>query len=123
MLSNATVTLHNLPVAAKDPAKFVVPYALGNIVALFGTGFLVGPASQCKKMFAQTRIIATCVYLFTLAAVLVVASVADFSGKGALLIFMVIIQMMAMVWYAASYIPFARKMIVSAITSFCPCFK
>lgn len=115
--------LLHLDAAVKHPEKFAVPYALGNIVALFGTAFLVGPANQCKKMFAKTRIIGTIVYLTTLIATMTVSFLPHFDGQGYIIIVLVIIQMMALFWYCASYIPFARKMIINMAKSMCPCMK
>ena len=107
----------------KHPEKFAIPYALGNVVALFGTSFLVGPKNQCKKMFAKTRIVGTIVYLITLVATITVSLLPAFSGQGYVIIVLLVIQMMALFWYCASYIPFARKMIINIAKSMCPCMK
>ncbi|XP_014677572.1 PREDICTED: vesicle transport protein SFT2A-like isoform X2 [Priapulus caudatus] len=84
---------------------FAVCYTIGNIIALSGTFFLMGPLSQLKKMFAMTRLIATIVMLVALVLTLMAALWWDNPG---LTILFVIIQFVAMLWYSISYIPYAR---------------
>lgn len=52
---------------------FAILYVIGNIIALTATGFLLGPASQCKKMWAETRRYSTAFYLIMLIIVFAVA--------------------------------------------------
>ena len=49
------------------------------------SGFLVGPVSQVKKMFKKVRVVATVVYLTTMAATLIVAFTVSFSPASLLL--------------------------------------
>ncbi|RKP40411.1 Got1/Sft2-like family-domain-containing protein [Dimargaris cristalligena] len=87
---------------------FAIFYTLGNIIALFGTMFLIGPMRQLKLAVQPVRLIATIVYVVTLALTLVAAIALD---SVVLSIIMVIVQFCALVWYCASYVPFGRKII------------
>eukprot|EP01120_Amphizonella_sp_Union-15-10_P010491 TRINITY_DN4204_c0_g1_i1.p1 TRINITY_DN4204_c0_g1~~TRINITY_DN4204_c0_g1_i1.p1 ORF type:complete len:159 (-),score=5.90 TRINITY_DN4204_c0_g1_i1:90-566(-) len=90
---------------------FAVLYTVGNILALSATGFLVGPLRQLKTMFEPTRLIATIVYLVTLILTLFFA----FKGIFILTLICVIIQFLAFLWYALSYIPFARDVVKGCV--------
>ncbi|XP_064618177.1 vesicle transport protein SFT2B-like [Liolophura sinensis] len=84
---------------------FAVFYTLGNMLSLASTCFLMGPLKQVKKMFAQTRIIATILVLVCFVMTLVSA----FALKNAALaLVFCILQFLALTWYSISYIPFAR---------------
>jgi hypothetical protein len=52
---------------------FVILYVIGNVIALCATGFLLGPKSQCMKMWDPTRRYSTAFYLVMLIIVLAVA--------------------------------------------------
>ena len=104
--------------AMKDPSAFAIPYSLGNIVAMLSTGFLWGFKSQCKNMWKPVRRIATGIYLLFLVLTLIVC----FTLKSGLLIAVLVIgQMIALFWYCASYIPFARTMIKNCAKGMCKC--
>jgi hypothetical protein len=75
--------------------------------------FLFGPLYQIKRMFKQTRIIATLLMLSMIALTLVAALVWK---KPMLCLLFVIIQFLCVVWYGLSYIPYARKIV-------CACAK
>ena len=79
------------------------------MISICASFFLNGPWSQIKKMFAPTRRIATVVYVSTLALTLFVALTPPVFGQGLILIVLVAVQFIAMLWYALSYIPFARE--------------
>ena len=84
---------------------FAVFYTFGNISALAGSCFLMGPIKQIKNMFKEKRLIATIVML----GALVLTLFAAFWWKKKLLaLLFVVIQYLAMTWYCISYIPFAR---------------
>jgi len=97
-----------------SPADFAVPYCIGAVCSLLSTVFLMGPCSQLKKMFARTRVIATVVYLLSIVGTLIVALVAQ-SVVGTIL--MVIVQILALMWYSLSYIPYARTACLSCCRS------
>ena len=65
-------------------------------------------------MFHRKRVFATLFYLTTLVITLVVAFKTDSSVD---VLIMVIIQCVALVWYTASYIPYARTLITKVIKS------
>ncbi|CAF1331504.1 unnamed protein product, partial [Didymodactylos carnosus] len=77
---------------------FAILYTFANIFALGSTIFLMGPLNQLKKMFAETRIIATIIFLIKI---------------GILVLLFVILQFLALMWYTLSYIPFARNAVKS----------
>lgn len=54
---------------------FAVFYTLGNITAILSTCFLMGPFNQFKRMFAQTRLIATIIVIVSLILTIVAAIV------------------------------------------------
>lgn len=91
---------------------FAVFYTLGNICSLLSTCFLMGPIKQIKKMFASTRIIATCVVLIMFVLTIVAACVLH---KAGLALLFIIIQSLAMTWYSLSYIPWARDAVKKTI--------
>ena len=94
-----------------SPIKFAILYSLGNITSLGSTLFLFGPASQCKRMFKRGRIIATCLYLISLAATLVFAFFVDSKNPlhRLIILLLIVIQFCTLFWYTLSYIPFGRK--------------
>lgn len=84
---------------------FPILFTLGNILALLATMFLWGPCKQVKKMFDETRRIATSIYVISL---IVTILVAVYSGKVLAVLLCVVIQCLALFWYSISYIPGAR---------------
>ena len=80
---------------------------------LASTFFLVGPLRQLKNMTQPTRLIASIVFLGSMALTLY----AVFGiGSGILAFFCVVIQFLALGWYVLSYIPFARSCVKNTIT-------
>jgi len=92
--------------------SFAVLYAMGTIVALIGTGFLIGFFTQIKLMFKPVRVIASVVFLASIGLVFVGAFVL---GNEILCIIFVIIEYLAYTWYTLSYIPYARDAILKLI--------
>ncbi|BHF78415.1 Vesicle transport protein SFT2B [Sparganum proliferum] len=81
---------------------FALFYTLGNLCSLTSSFFLMGPVQQCKRMFAETRIIAAS--LVILFMVLTIVSAVVF---------------LALTWYSLSYIPFARDAVKRCCASIC----
>jgi Got1/Sft2-like family len=104
-----TLTLIGGP-TSKNITTFAVLYVMGNVIALLATGFLLGPKSQCIKMWDPSRRFTTAFYL---AMLIIVFSVAVAKQHVALVLFLLFIQILAGIWYTASYIPFAQKMIIA----------
>ncbi|KAL3273758.1 hypothetical protein HHI36_015185 [Cryptolaemus montrouzieri] len=50
---------------------FAIFYTFGNITSLLSTWFLMGPFNQLKKMFAPTRVVATCIVIAALILTLI----------------------------------------------------
>jgi len=91
-----------------NPAKFALPYSVGNVLSIASTGFLVGPKRQCKYACAKTRIVAFLLFIGAIICTLISALVL----KKALLAFLfVIVQFFAGLWYTASYVPYGREML------------
>jgi hypothetical protein len=87
-------------------ALFAVFYTLGNLISLASTCFLMGPINQAKKMFSETRWIATLVMLLFFALTLMAAL---WWHRAVLALIFCALQFLAMTWYSISYIPYARN--------------
>jgi len=91
---------------------FAILYVLGTIVALIGTGFLIGFFKQLKLMFKPIRVIATIVFLASIGLVFVGAFVLH---NEILCLIFVIIEYLAYTWYTLSYIPYARTAVLKVV--------
>jgi len=91
---------------------FAVLYVLGTVVSLFGTGFLIGFFRQLKLMFKPVRIVASVVFIASIALVLVGAFALN---SGILSLVFVIVEFLAYTWYTLSYIPYARAAVTKTI--------
>jgi len=103
-----------LMIPFKGLKLFCVFYSLGNVMAIFSTLFLMGPMSQLKKMFSETRFIATLLMLVLLTLTLM--SGLWWHKKGLTILFCMC-QFFAMTWYALSYIPYARDAVKKTFSS------
>ena len=98
------------------PARFAVPYTISTLSLIAATFFLIGPLRQLKTMFHKTRVITTIVLLLAIVGVLISA----FAIKNAWLVLaFVIIEILAFIWYALSYIPYARTAVLKMIKGGC----
>jgi len=93
-------------------ALFAILYALGTIVSLAGTGFLMGFGTQLKLMFKPVRIVATLVFLAMIGLVFVGAFVIR---SDVLCLVFVILEYLAYTWYSISYIPYARSAVLKTV--------
>eukprot|EP00744_Colponema_vietnamica_P001508 GILI01002490.1.p1 GENE.GILI01002490.1~~GILI01002490.1.p1 ORF type:complete len:150 (-),score=22.23 GILI01002490.1:168-617(-) len=84
---------------------FGIVFTMASLCSIGSSMFLAGPMTQVKRMFDEGRIIATGIYLVAMVLTVVAAVVVK---SGPLVIVCCIIQYCAMIWYALSYIPFAR---------------
>ena len=97
------------------PGPFAFKYSLGNLLSLFSYCFLVGPKAQCAGMFAPQRRVATLAYLSSLAATL--TSVL-YLRSFIITLCCIVLQAVAMVYYAISYIPYGHTML-NRVIGFC----
>ncbi|CAM6126555.1 unnamed protein product [Calypogeia fissa] len=99
------------------PTKFAFTYTTANLMLMGSTVFLIGPIRQLKMMFDPSRFLATIAYFFSLFLALFCAlKLKNFF----LTIIAIIIEAVAITWYALSYIPFARSMVKSALSACFP---
>jgi hypothetical protein len=84
---------------------FVLLYSFGNAVSIFATMFLMGPLRQLKSMFAPVRLLATLVFLGMLVTTIVVAIQTQ---NFVIVLVCVLLQFVAGLWYAISYIPYGE---------------
>ena len=70
-------------------------------------------------MFDKTRRGATCFYLFMILVVMAVAIAKP--ELWPLVIFLMVIQFGAAIWYAASYIPYGRRILADLFKKICLC--
>ncbi len=72
-------------------------------------------------MFAETRRIATSIYLLLIIVTIAVAFgyKQDGATKVALIVLCVIAQFLALCWYTLSYVPFARQAVMACLGSCC----
>lgn len=92
---------------------FAVFYSIGNLMAMFSTVFLIGPKSQCSRMWQKERAGATAVYFIAMIATLVIAFAVSNPAPACLVL--IIVQFLAGAWYSLSYIPFARSAVLSCL--------
>jgi hypothetical protein len=92
--------------------SFAVLYAMGTVISLIGTGFLIGFTKQIKLMFKPVRVVATIVFLGSIGLVFVGAFVLH---NEVLCIIFVIIEYLAYTWYTLSYIPYARTAVLKLV--------
>ncbi|KAI8617885.1 Got1/Sft2-like family-domain-containing protein [Chytriomyces sp. MP71] len=100
--------LSTLLLSTGNIGGFAVMYTFGNVVSVLSTGFLIGFLSQLKKMFDPSRLVAALIFIGSMIATLVVAFTLH---SFILTLICCIVQWLALFWYSASYIPFARDLI------------
>ena len=98
------------------PVPFALNYSFGNLLSLSAMTFLCGPTKQFKNMFDEKRRYTSITYLSCLVAT-VACVLIPFPGlvRLLLLVFLVLAQFCACVWYSLSYIPFGRKWALKCI--------
>lgn len=99
-------------VLRRDWTLFAMLVTASNLTAIGGSCFLAGPLKQVKRMFEETRLVATIVYLSAIVLTVVAAVVAK---SPPFCIVCCIIQYLAMIWYGLSYIPYARNMVKNCL--------
>ena len=99
------IAISMLPAIVLFVSKFAFFFTCGNVFCVGSTVFLLGFRAQLSKMFEAHRAQATIVYICS--TILTLVSALYFkSSTGALVC--VSAQIASLLWYALSYIPFAR---------------
>mmetsp|Transcript_44281 Transcript_44281/g.79436 ORF Transcript_44281/g.79436 Transcript_44281/m.79436 type:complete len:241 (-) Transcript_44281:132-854(-) len=92
-----------------NPAPFVFLYTSGNILSLMSSMFLSGPKRQLKSMFDEKRWITSTIYLVSLTCSIAICFIPIPTGpKIGLLVLLLLVQMLASLWYTLSYVPYGR---------------
>ena len=100
----------------REIRTFAVLYGFGQFIALCGTFFLSGPKKACKMVFAKKRIGAACTYI---GMIIIVIACGLAKVQAGIVIVLLIVQLCAAVWYAASYFPYGRTILKNCITKPC----
>lgn len=97
-----------LPMILLKPHKFAAAFTAGNLLAIMSTWVIVGPRAQLASMFHPARATAAAAYLGSL----IFALFAAFFGgrlRYPLVLVSLVVEVLALVWYSLSYIPFGRQ--------------
>lgn len=100
-----------------SPKKFAFFVTCGNIFCLCSTMFLAGVKQQLQTMFQANRFEAACLYLVSVVLTLVSAV---WLKSSLLCIIFALVQLACILWYALSFLPFARqtlKMVFSSLST------
>ncbi|KAK7196857.1 Got1/Sft2-like family [Novymonas esmeraldas] len=93
------------------PIKFSFFMTCGNIFCLCSTMFLAGCAQQLRTMFEANRFEAACLYVLSVACTLLSAL---WLKSKLLSIVFALAQLVAILWYALSFLPYARQTLTFA---------
>jgi Got1/Sft2-like family len=98
------------------PLPFVFNATIGNLLALAGSCFLMGPSAQMSRMWHDQRRIATTAYLGSLLLTLIVAFWHGLFLQSLWLVLLMLIQFIAITWYCLSYIPYAQDAVMGYLS-------
>lgn len=103
-------------------ARFAGTYSAGNVLALLGTCFLVGPREQLDSMMLEHRIWPSLAFVGSLVLTLIVAcGHATYHGKTLLLLLLVMVQWAALIWYTLSWFPRVQQALFTCLPAWiCP---
>jgi len=90
--------------------KFALAFTIGNLLLIGSTLFLMGPMKQLKSMFEKGRVYATSSFFGSMVLTLFVTMKLQ---SFILAIPCIAVELMSMLWYAASYIPFGQAILKS----------
>ncbi|GET85596.1 hypothetical protein, conserved [Leishmania tarentolae] len=96
-----------------QPKKFSFFMTCGNIFCICSTMFLAGCAQQLRTMFEASRVEAACLYVVSV--VLTLLSALWLQSK-LLSIFFALVQLACILWYALSFLPYARQTLKIALS-------
>eukprot|EP00002_Diphylleia_rotans_P013176 TRINITY_DN2568_c0_g1_i4.p1 TRINITY_DN2568_c0_g1~~TRINITY_DN2568_c0_g1_i4.p1 ORF type:complete len:125 (+),score=11.30 TRINITY_DN2568_c0_g1_i4:581-955(+) len=97
-----------VPMILLKPHKFALTYTFGNLLMIGSTTILVGPQAQLKNIYQSSRAVSFGVYIGSLLLTIYAAVVWQ---NGPVVIITLVIQFGSLIWYSASYIPFAQRLI------------
>ena len=97
---------------------FAVLFTVGSMVAIAGSMFLRGPVSQAKSMFKKKRWLPTSIYLAAMVMTLVAAL--QMQNTSLTLVFL-LIQIVAYLWYAITYIPCGERIVKKCFKAIWAC--
>eukprot|EP01126_Amoeba_proteus_P025103 TRINITY_DN2510_c0_g1_i1.p1 TRINITY_DN2510_c0_g1~~TRINITY_DN2510_c0_g1_i1.p1 ORF type:complete len:132 (-),score=4.34 TRINITY_DN2510_c0_g1_i1:257-652(-) len=99
-----------------DLTTFAVLYSIGNVLALLSTAFLTGPRNQCKKMCHPSRLLVAVIFWAAFAVTLVLAFTQDNPN---FVLITLIIQWIALLYYALTLFPCVHKFCQKTCTKCC----
>ena len=108
---------------AGRPTKFAINFTIGNAIEVLSTGFLMGFARQLKRMSHPTRWGTALIFVLAMAATLFSAIFLERLTKwptsmvAMIIVICIVVQTLAMFWYALSYIPYGRRMFKACCVS------
>lgn len=113
----AFLSIINVVQIVTNPAGFALLYSIGNVLAISGTCFLWGPKKQVTSMFETAdRTIASGLYLGCLVGTILLCVLYP---KWYLVLPMIIVQMLAGLWYTLSFFPRIRRWILGCCVRGC----
>ncbi len=102
------IAMSFVPALALFTKKFAFFYSCGSLFCVSSTAFLVGPQKQFKMMFDANRAQAAAGY----AASLFMTLISAIYWRSTMLSFIFAgVQIVSVLWYSLSYIPFARQVV------------
>jgi hypothetical protein len=107
------IALGFVPTIALFGKKFAFFFTCGNFFCVASTAFIVGLAAQIRGMFEAHRSQAALAYVSTFLLTLISAL---YWRSSVLSIIFSVAQVASVLWYALSYIPFARRVVGYALT-------
>lgn len=102
------IAISFVPVLAFFTQKFAFFYSCGSLFCVASTSFLVGPQKQIKMMFESNRAQAAAGYVGSLMMTLISAV---YWRSATLSVAFAALQIVSVLWYSLSYIPFARQVV------------
>ncbi|XP_019851445.1 PREDICTED: vesicle transport protein SFT2B-like [Amphimedon queenslandica] len=108
-------------IAGASPPAFAVLFSIGTITAVVSTFFLMGPITQLKKLTNvkenTTEVIIKIVAIVTFILAVILAIVCAAVKQPILAILLAVIQVIALIVYAITLIPFAMSFIIRGCKS------
>ena len=102
-----------------DSTRFAITYTMGNLLSILATGFLIGFKRQLSTVCDENRRLASTIYL----GAMVLTLFSSMILQNSLITLVAIgVQVVAFVWYSASYVPWGRDCLRSCFKN-APCFS